>query len=353
MDIKDYIRYIKNEIKDKQNYDEYVHAFEEYKRYLEEHLKWNSNDIEAICQYSVVLYELRMEEDVIVDLMEKILINRVDQLTPMEKLRLHINIAAIYESGEKCIYHLEEAVKLNLPIANSYDALAKEYFDEKKYNEAELLFMKATEVSQKAIYHYNYAVSLYLNNKIEQARLLIKELIKHMSYDWQPIYGYAVACWYSNMKGEFYETLSILENLDETEFNFDKDLLADLYFVCGKYQEHNSIYDNSEFGYSISSSWVFPYLYSLKHQGEMTLLEEKYHMFLSDIQQDIIEYMNEALSDPEDFHTLIEEKQKEADELIDFYKSLCETNYKPMVVPRLYCIYECYMLDCPRHQELN
>lgn len=351
MDIKDYIRYIKNEIEDKQNYDEYVHAFEEYKHYLEEHLKQNSNDIEAICQYSVVLYELRIEEDVVVELMENTLINRFDQLTPMEKLRLHINIAAVYKSGEKCSYHLEEAVKLNLPVANSYDALAKEYYDEEKYDEAELLFMKATEVSQKAIYRYNYAVSLYSNNKIEKARLLFDELIKDMSYDWQPIYGYAVACWYSNMKGEFYETLSILENLDEKGFDFDRDLLADLYFVCGKYREHNSIYDNSEIKYSISSSWVFPYLYSLKQQGEMTLLEEKYHMFLSDIQQDIIEYMSEELSDPDYFQTIIDKSKKEADDLIYFYKSLCEANYKPMVVPKLYCIYGCYMLDCPRHQE--
>lgn len=355
MDTRDYIIYIKNEIYEKRNYDDYVHAFYEYKYYLEKRLEQNNKDIEAICQYSAVLNELRMEEDVVIDLMENLLKNNFEELTPSDQLRLHTNIAGICESGEKCTYHLLEAVQIDLPVPNAIDALGKIYMEEKKYDMAESLFLRATQVSKKAIYRYNYAVALYFNNKIEQARLIFKDLIDQIPNDWQPLYGYAVTCWCSNFEDEFYETLNTLMNIDEIKFDFDKDKLADLYFLCERYQDYNSIYDNSDIRYAIDPSWVYPYLYSLKQQGEMILLEEKFKTFLDEIKLDLNEYMNELLDDEHsqnDKNEYIKCLRNKVDNLILFYAALIETNFKPEVIPEIQCKYFCYMPDCPRCQDI-
>ena len=68
---KEWARYIQDEIKKNGSYDNYRHAFVEYKDYLEECLLENPRDVEKVCQLAAVYNELNYQWDDIYKLLNE------------------------------------------------------------------------------------------------------------------------------------------------------------------------------------------------------------------------------------------------------------------------------------------
>ena len=213
MNCNEYIAYIQKEIEEKEQYEDYKYAFEAYKVYLEKRLKENQKDVEAACQLGAVLLELRKSEEECLQPLEALLMTFEEQLDDWQKARLHIDIAGICEYGPKCRLHLEKAVTLNLPIPNGYDALGRLYMGEDNYAKAETLFAKAVQLSKEPIYRYNYAVSLYQNQKFQEAKEVFETLHLEQPDDRLVIYGYAVCCY---LLGEKEQGATLVEKLEQT-----------------------------------------------------------------------------------------------------------------------------------------
>ncbi|WP_040195741.1 tetratricopeptide repeat protein [Candidatus Soleaferrea massiliensis] len=351
MNCEDYILYIRKEMKEKKKYDEYVHALKAYRQYLEKRLLHEPNDIEAVCQYSAILQELRYSKKECAEPMEKALVRKSDSLIPFDKLRLHTNLAGIYESGEKCVKHLQKAVQLNLPVPHAYDALGRVYILKKEYQLAVPLFKKAAQLSKRAVYQYNYAVSLYQSCEVELAKNLLESLLP--STDQEILYAYAVCCHFTGNGDQAAAILDVLAGTTTENSRVSKYELADLYFLCGKYREHNAMIDGANFPPARECSWVYPYLYALKQQDEMQRLKQKYCEFLQEIEEDRAYIEDESLDadfSQEDKDNYMAKYQQEARALQEFYTKLLRLDFVPVKTITLYCKDECYMLDCPRHQ---
>lgn len=48
----------------------------------------------------------------------------------------------------------------------------------------------------------------------------------------------------------------------------------------------------------------------------------------------------------------IQEYQKEKNEIIITFEKIINEDYKPEIKIKLWLMYGCYMIDCPRHQSL-
>lgn len=105
LDISTYIKYIQQEVKDN-GFDDYVHVFYEYKNYLESRIEKNPKDIEAICQLAAVYLELRYGEDISIKLILDTLTNYIDEISIIDKSRIYVNLAFLYESNydQKNVY---------------------------------------------------------------------------------------------------------------------------------------------------------------------------------------------------------------------------------------------------------
>lgn len=352
MDTTEYIQYIQAEIKNK-NYDDYVYAFLEYKEYLENRIKENSNDVEAICQLAAVYFELRYETHISTNIMEKLLVSAKSDMSDEDKARVYINLAFLYEdNGDKeNIYRcLKSAVALATSFPNAYDALGRFYI-ENEYDENALpLFQKACSLSDAVKYQYNYGIALFCADRIAEAKAIFEELLPQSREDRRALYAYGVCCFYTG------DSTKATQIANELALNLIDDYIsgseiADLYFLCSEYIKHNEIYDKE--CYALDVSWLSPYFYSLKALGKQVELEKKFVEFTSEKNKEISEARAEELD--EDYTELdkiehIGRLQKDLEMMVTAYENIKDSDDKPQIKIKLWFMYGCYLIDCPRHQ---
>ena len=356
LDIAAYIKYIQQEVKDK-GFDDYVHVFYEYKNYLESRIKKNSKDIEAICQLAAVYLELRYDEEVSIKLILDTLTNYADEINIIDKSRIYINLAFLYESNDdqkNSLYYLEEAIKLNPNIPNAYNELARIRMENNFSGDILSLFERAYSLGSKMKYQYNYAVALFQYGYILKAKALFEGLLPKYENERLVLYGYGVCCFYTGNKRKAIEIANKLAQGKNDDYIAESEI-ADLYFLCEEYSRHNEMYDNSEFGYSLDIKWLAPYFYCLKVQGKMEELQVKLTEVITEKNDEIMKIEVEELDDEfteTEKNENIQECQKEKNEIIITLKKIIDENYKPEIKIKLWLMYGCYMIDCPRHQSL-
>lgn len=351
-----YIKYIQQEVKDKE-FDDYVHVFHEYKNYLESCIKKNPKDIEAICQLAAVYLELRYDENTSIKLINGALTNFADEINVIDKSRIYINLAFLYESNDdqkNSLYYLEEAIKLNPNIPNAYNELARIRMENNFAGDILSLFERACSLSSKMKYQYNYAVALFQYGYILKAKALFEGLLPKYQDERLVLYGYGVCCFYTGNKRKAIEIANKLAQGKNDDYIFESEI-ADLYFLCGEYPKHNEMYNNSEIEYYSDARWLAPYFYGLKVQGKMEELQAKLTEVITEKNNKIIETEAEELDD--DFTETeknedIQEYQKEKNEIIIAFEKIINEDYKPEIKIKLWLMYGCYMIDCPRHQSL-
>ena len=356
MNCNDYIKYIQQEIADKKEYDSHIHAFEEYRTYLEEELAQGQNTVELTCQLAAVYQELRRESECSIQMLEDLLCVSTD-LSERDKARIYTNLAFYYEDEydmENNLRCLEEAVGRNPNTPQAYDALGKVYLkdDDEK---ALPLFKKAEEVGDSIRYRYNHAVALYQLGKVEEAKGMFEALYLEDENDRQIAYGLGACCFYTSEEARALAMANVLAtNLDDEDIGESE--IADLYYLCGEHALHNEMYQKAVMGYYPEASWLAPYFYSLYVRGKTEELAQYYMEIMEQKDRDSKETQAEETEEgytEEDKMECLALFQREKDEITEAYCRILYENYKPDIEIALWLRCGCYLIDCPRHQQVN
>lgn len=353
MQIKDYIKYIQEEIDKGKDYDEYVHLFKKYQKYLKDLLKQEPQNTIAICQLASVYFELRKSNEYVINILEKYLKNYSNHISDTQKARLYINLAFFYQDNAQediAIDYLNRAINIKTDIPNPYNALGIILYYNGQIKQAISMFEKAYNISKDLKYQHNYATSLLRDNQISKAKDIIQKALQIFPKEKYLLYNLAICHIHNkNIKS----AIDIADQLAQDLENLELDI-ADIYYICNQYEKHNKIYEIEP--YYPTSSWLAPYFYSLKQQGKHQELEQKLKEVIDQKTKDIKEEKNEQISQDytqEDKEEYIQILQKEKSEIIEQYNKITKQNYKPKVEPYYYLIIDCYLIDCPRHQNYS
>ena len=364
---EEWARYIQDEIKKNASYDNYKHTFIEYKDYLEECLLENPRDVEKVCQLAAVYNELTYQWEDIYKLLNEFIKKYENELTDEEKSRIYTNLGFYYDDQrngiKRAIRTLRKAVAFNLNNYKAYYGLGADYYGARKYDKSEEMYKKACELENNPIYKFEYANLLMINGKYEEAKIILEELIKKDfefgKEDFAKIkYSYIVnrirLKEFENIESEIDELM--LENIDNDYF-FCSDLES-LYYLSENYKKLVEIYLKIEAqgDCRVPDEELSIYFYSLKQLNKMDKLEKSFKRALK--------FKNEEIEDVKNGEfkkewTKVEKKEeikeirRQAKRLKTEYEKILKTDYKPEVKIYPKFLYDCFLIDCPRHQKLD
>ena len=179
---EEWARYIQDEIKKNDSYDNYRYAFIEYKDYLEKCLLENPRDVEKVCQLAATYDELNYQWDDIYKLLNEFIKKYENEVTDEEKSRIYTNLGFYYDDQrngiKRAIRTLRKAVVLNPNNSKAYYGLGANYYGAGKYDKSEEMYKRACELENNPIYKFEYANLLMVNGKYEEAKIILEELIK-------------------------------------------------------------------------------------------------------------------------------------------------------------------------------
>ena len=127
--------------------------------------------------------------------------------------------------------------------------------------------------------------------------------------------------------------------------------VADLLFLCGEYKKHNLMYDQTKYWPDVS--WLAPYFYGSKCLGETEGSEKLLSGIIDEINKEIAETEIDdeyTSAEREELTHLLSDRR---DGIVEIYNKIMNDEYKPEVEIKLWCIFTCYLLDCPRHQKIS
>ena len=364
---EEWARYIQDEIKKNDSYDNYRHAFIEYKDYLEECLLENPQDVEKVCQLAAAYNELNYQWDDIYKLLNEFIKKYENEVTDEEKSRIYTNLGFYYDDQrngiKRAIRALRKAVAFNPNNYKAYYGLGVDYYGARKYDKSEEMYKKACELENNPIYKFEYANLLMVNGKNEEAKIILEELIKKDfefgKEDFAKIkYSYIVnrirLKEFENIESKIDELM--LENIDNDYF-FCSDLES-LYYLSENYKKLVEIYLKIEAQEDcrVPDEELSIYFYSLKQLNKMNKLEKSF--------KEALKFKNEEIEDVKNGEfkkkwTKAEKKEeikeirREAKRLKAEYEKILKTDYKPEVKIYPKFLYDCFLIDCPRHQKLD
>ena len=362
--VKEWIKYIQEKIRNNSDYDS---VYEEYKTFLENKLKENPKNVEVICQLAAVYNELNYQWDDIYKLLNEFIKKYENKLTDEEKSRIYTNLGFYYDDqrdgNKRAIRTLRKAVTFNPNNSKAYYGLGANYYGAGKYDKSEEMYKRACELENDPIYKFEYANLLMVNGKYEEAKIILEELIKKDfefgKEDFAKIkYSYIAnkiqLREFENIKVEIDELM--LENVDNDYF-FGSDLES-LYYLSENYKKLVEIYlkIDAQEDCQVPYEELPIYFYSLKRLNKFDKLEKSFEKALK--------FKNEEIEDVKNGEFLTEytksEKKEEIREikrqiknLKAEYEKILKTDYKPEVKIYPKFLYDCFLIDCPRHQKLD
>lgn len=362
--IKEWIKYIQEKIRNNSDYDS---VYEEYKIFLENKLKENPKDVEKVCQLAAVYNELTYQWDDIYKLLNEFIKKYENELTDEEKSRIYTNLGYYYDDqrdgSKRAIRTLRKAVAFNPNNSKAYYGLGADYYGAGKYDKSEEMYKRACELENNPIYKFEYANLLMVNGKNEEAKIILEELVKKDfefgKEDFAKIkYSYIAnkiqLREFENIKVEIDELM--LENVDNDYF-FGSDLES-LYYLSENYKKLVEIYlkIDAQEDCQVPYEELPIYFYSLRRLNKFDKLEKSFEKALK--------FKNEEIEDVKNGEFLTEytksEKKEEIREikrqiknLKAEYEKILKTDYKPEVKIYPKFLYDCFLIDCPRHQKLD
>jgi len=363
---EEWARYIQDEIKKNASYDNYKHTFIEYKDYLEECLLENPRDVEKVCQLAAVYNELTYQWDDIYKLLNEFIKKYENELTDEEKSRIYTNLGFYYDDqrngSKRAIRTLRKAVVFNPNNSKAYYGLGANYYGARKYDKSEEMYKRACELENNPIYKFEYANLLMVNGKYEEAKIILEELIKKDfefgKEDFAKIkYSYIVnkiqLGKFENIEDEINELMLETVNKD----NFFEEEFAELYYLAGSYEKSEKIYSKFKIqDYQFPAWWLRFYFYSLKQLNEIEKLQENFKIVLKIKDEEVEGIKNgEFLTEYTESYKKeeIREIKRQIKNLNAEYEKILKTDYKPeaKIYPKF--LYDCFLIDCPRHQKLD
>ena len=362
--VKEWIKYIQEKIRNNSDYDS---VYEEYKIFLENKLKEKPKNVEVVCQLAAVYNELNYQWDDIYKLLNEFIKKYENELTDEEKSRIYTNLGYYYDDqrdgSKRAIRTLRKAVAFNPNNSKAYYGLGADYYGAGKYDKSEEMYKRACELENNPIYKFEYANLLMVNGKNEEAKIILEELVKKDfefgKEDFAKIkYSYIVnrirLKEFENIESEIDELM--LENIDNDYF-FGSDLES-LYYLSENYKKLVEIYlkIDAQEDCQVPYEELPIYFYSLKRLNKFDKLEKSFEKALK--------FKNEEIEDVKNGEfkkewTKVEKKEeikeirRQAKRLKAEYEKILKTDYKPEVKIYPKFLYDCFLIDCPRHQKLD
>ena len=389
--MKEYVEKIREKALS-ENRTEYENALEKYRKYLLKEIEKNSRDVSAVCQLAGVCYLIRKYDEI--EILEMFLEKNFNILTDSEKFRIYIDLGYLCEymgsMEEKAISYLEKAIKVNSDLGYYYDdqrdgskrairtlrkavafnsnnskayyGLGADYYGAGKYDKSEEMYKRACELENNPIYKFEYANLLMVNGKNEEAKIILEELIKKDfefgKEDFAKIkYSYIAnkiqLRKFENIENEMNELM--LETVNKDDF-FEEEF-AELYYLAGSYEKSRKIYSKFKIqDYQFPAWWLRFYFYSLKQLNEIEKLQENFKIVLKIKDEEIESIKNgEFLTECTKSYKKeeIREIKRQIKNLKAEYEKILKTDYKPEVKIYPKFLYDCFLIDCPRHQKLD
>ena len=361
--IKEWIKYIQEKIRNNSDYDS---VYEEYKIFLENKLKENPKDVEKVCQLAAVYNELCYEWEKIYKLLNDFIKKYGNELTDEEKSRIYTNLGYYYDDqrdgSKRAIRTLRKAVAFNPNNSKAYYGIGADYYGAGKYDKSEEMYKRACELKDNPIYKFEYANLLMINGKYKEAKIILEELIKKDfefgKEDFAKIkYSYIAnkiqLKEFENIEDEINELM--LETANNDDFFVEE--FAELYYLVGSYEKSRKIYSKLKIqDYQFPAWWLRFYFYSLKQLNEIEKLQENFKIVLKIKDEEIESIKNgEFLTECTKSYKKeeIKEIRRQAKRLKVEYEKILKTDYKPEVKIYPKFLYDCFLIDCPRHQKLD
>ena len=362
--VKEWIKYIQEKIRNNSDYDS---VYEGYKTFLENKLKENPKNAEVVCQLAAVYNELTYQWEDIYKLLNEFIKKYENELTDEEKSRIYTNLGFYYDDQrngiKRAIRTLRKAVAFNPNNYKAYYGLGADYYGARKYDKSEEMYKKACELENNPIYKFEYANLLMVNGKNEEAKIILEELIKKDfefgKEDFAKIkYSYIVnrirLKEFENIESEIDELM--LENIDNDYF-FCSDLES-LYYLSENYKKLVEIYLKIEAqgDCRVPDEELSIYFYSLKQLNKMDKLEKSFKRALKFKNEEIEDVKNGEFKKEwtkAEKKEEIKEIRRQAKRLKAEYEKILKTDYKPEVKIYPKFLYDCFLIDCPRHQKLD
>ena len=361
--VKEWIKYIQEKIRNNSDYDS---VYEEYKIFLENKLKENTKNVEVICQLAAVYNELNYQWDDIYKLLNEFIKKYENELFDEEKSRIYTNLGYYYDDqrdgSKRAIRTLRKAVAFNSNNSKAYYGLGADYYGAGKYDKSEEMYKRACELENNSIYKFEYANLLMVNGKYREAKIILEELIKKDfefgKEDFAKIkYSYIAnkiqLREFENIEDEINELM--LETVNKDDF-FEEEF-AELYYLVGSYEKSRKIYSKFKIqDYQFPAWWLRFYFYSLKQLNEIEKLQENFKIVLKIKDEEIESIKNgEFLTECTKSYKKeeIREIKRQIKNLKVEYEKILKTDYKPEVKIYPKFLYECFLIDCLRHQKLD
>ena len=362
--VKEWIKYIQEKIRNNSDYDS---VYEEYKIFLENKLKEKPKNMEVVCQLAAVYNELTYQWEDIYKLLNEFIKKYENELTDEEKSRIYTNLGYYYDDqrdgSKRAIRTLRKAVVFNSNNSKAYYGLGADYYGAGKYDKSEEMYKKACELENNPIYKFEYANLLMVNGKYEEAKIILEELIKKDfefgKEDFAKIkYSYIAnkiqLREFENIKVEIDELM--LENVDNDYF-FGSDLES-LYYLSENYKKLVEIYlkIDAQEDCQVPYEELPIYFYSLKRLNKFDKLEKSFEKALKFKNEEIEDVKNGEFKrewTKSEKKEEIREIKRQIKNLKAEYEKILKTDYKPEVKIYPKFLYDCFLIDCPRHQKLD
>ena len=361
--VKAWIKYIQEKIRNNSDYDS---VYEEYKVFLENKLKENPRDVEKVCQLAAVYNELNYQWDDIYKLLNEFIKKYENELNDEEKSRIYTNLGYYYDDqrdgSKRAIRTLRKAVAFNPNNSKAYYGLGANYYGAGKYDKSEEMYKRACELENNPIYKFEYANLLMINGKYEEVKIILEKLLKgnfdFCKEDLAKIkYSYIVNKIYlrefENIKVKIDELM--LENVGNEDF-WDY-IFAELYYLAGKYEKSEETYAKMKnSNYEVATWWIAPYFYSIKQLNQKEKLQREFEEILEIKSEEIEDVKNSEFKrewTKSEKKEEIREIKRQIKSLKAEYEKILKTDYKPEVKIYPKFLYDCFLIDCPRHQKLD
>ena len=364
---EEWARYIQDEIKKNNSYDNYKHAFIEYKDYLEKYFLKNPKNVEVVCQLAAVYNELWYDWEKIYKLLNEFIKKYENELTDEEKSRIYTNLGYYYDDqrdgSKRAIRTLRKAVAFNPNNSKAYYGLGADYYGAGKYDKSEEMYKRACELENNPIYNFEYANLLMINGKYEEAKIILEELIKK-DFEFEKEDFVKIKYIYIANKVQLKEFVNIEAQIDELMLeNIDNDYffgsdLESLYYLSENYKKLVEIYlkIDAQEDCQVPYEELPIYFYSLKRLDKFDKLEKSFEKALKFKNEEIDSIKNgEFLTECTKSYKKeeIREIKRQIKNLKAEYEKILKTDYKPEVKIYPKFLYDCFLIDCPRHQKLD
>ena len=364
---EEWTRYIQDEIKKNASYDNYKHTFIEYKDYLEECLLENPRDVEKVCQLAATYNELNYQWDGIYKLLNEFIKKYENELTDEEKSRIYTNLGYYYDDQrngiKRAIRTLRKAVVFNPNNSKAYYGLGANYYGAGKYDKSEEMYKRACELENNPIYKFEYANLLMINGKYKEAKIILEELIKK-DFEFEKEDFAKIKYIYIANKVQLKEFVNIEAQIDELMLeNIDNDYffgsdLESLYYLSENYKKLVEIYlkIDAQEDCQVPYEELPIYFYSLKRLDKFDKLEKSFEKALKFKNEEIEDVKNGEFKrewTKSEKKEEIREIKRQIKNLKAEYEKILKTDYKPEVKIYPKFLYDCFLIDCPRHQKLD